>query len=297
MPTPEDASPNPAPASANPETPGSILAPTVAYAKKLGPWLVLLAAMALVNWLTSRGVNAPPIPLPPIAENTAAPPVAQTLPPGPPADVLYYCGRVETLADALVTKPWPVKDIPWSVDTSGYSGTLTQAQIVEAFDVAWKAWAKDLDISPRFVESAEAALVRCHFADIDGSSRVLAWSELADGTKEPKNQRYDRAERWTIAQSPSQAQIDLVRVACHEIGHVLGLVHDDVGTGSLMEPTYSTVVRFPTARDTQRMIALGYKRRPTTTPAPQIIISAAVDPEKMAELLRKNGYDVKLIGR
>lgn len=296
MPNHEE-TPTPAPAPASPETARSVLAPAVAYAKKLGPWLVLLGAMALVNWLTSRGVQVPPVPLPPIAEGEV-PPVAQTLPPGPPADVLYYCGRVETLADQLNTRPWPVKDIPWSVDTSGYSGVLTRAQIVEAFDVAWRAWSKDIDISPRFVESPEGALVQCHFASIDGPSRVLAWSELADGTKTPKTQRYDSAERWTIAQSPSQAQIDLVRVACHEIGHVLGLVHDDVGTGSLMEPTYSTVVRFPTPRDTQRMIALGYKRRTTGgTPAPQIIIEAAVDPEKMAELLRRHGYDVKLIGR
>ncbi|WP_029630443.1 matrixin family metalloprotease [Zavarzinella formosa] len=270
-------------------TPAASLDAIKAYVPALAKWGVMILAAVLTGWLSTRGVVVPPLPPLPVSSPEQIG--------GPPADVLYYCGRVETLADQFATKPWPVREITWSVDTSGYAGSLTHDQIVEAFDVAWRAWSTHLDISPKFVESPDDALVRSHFADIDGVSRVLAWSELADGAKTPKTQRYDRAERWTIAASPSQAQIDLVRVACHEIGHVLGLVHDDVGTGSLLEPTYSTTVRFPTPRDVQRMIALGYGRRPTASAAPPIPITHAVEPERLAELLRRAGYKVDLIGR
>jgi hypothetical protein len=267
-----------------------IPAPLLAYFWKLITWVSFAVVTALaVKFLgVSTGVPVPP-------EVLTVPVEVPNLVEHPP-DVLYYCGRVESVSDNLVTKPWPVKVIPWTVDVSGYSGSLTKPQIIEAFDIAWRAWTKDVDITPKYVEDS-TALVKSHFADIDGSSKVLAWSELSDGTKTVKTQRYDRAERWTIAVNPAQAQIDLVRVACHEIGHVLGLVHDDVGTGALMEPTYSATVRFPTPRDSQRLIALGYEKRPVTNPAQPISISVAVDPEKLAEMLRRAGYEVKLIGR
>jgi len=263
--------------------------PAIQYGLKLLSYLAWLAAITLaVRYFGSSGSQ---IPVPPTLASIEKP--ADDLPPEP----LWHCGRTETLADNLATAPWPTKEITWNVDTTGYSGNLTREQIIEAFDVAFKAWAKWIDIKPRYIDDHDAALVQCHFQAIDGPSKVLAWSELSDGKLTPKTQRYDRGERWTIATNPTQATIDIVRVACHEIGHVLGLVHDEVDSNALMRPTYSLQQRFPTARDAQRLYAMGYPKRPVATPAEPITLSVTVDPERLAELLRGAGYDVKLLGR
>lgn len=55
---------------------------------------------------------------------------------------------------------------------------------------------------------------------------------------------FDDSETWTLATRPNDNQpIDLVTVAAHEIGHMLGLDHTGV-SGSLMLPNYTGSHRF-----------------------------------------------------
>jgi hypothetical protein len=181
-------------------------------------------------------------------------------------DNVPICGML-TQPEVLEAK-WPGTSprLPWHCDISGYRGQISPDMLLGAFRLAWLWWADVLDITPEHVADASSALIRKHFAAIDGPSNVLAWSELADNTNRPKTQRYDSGDSWVIEESPASG-IDLARVACHEIGHVLGLSHDTSNSGSLMAPSYSLRVRKPTDRDVQRALQLGYGRR-ASVPSP-----------------------------
>jgi hypothetical protein len=212
---------------------------------------------------------------------------------------VYICGRTESITDgqqAATFKPWPQRKITFTVITQNV-GRLTSEQVVQSFKNAWSSWAKELDIEPTYVTSEAQAMVVSRFGPIDGGGRVLAWSELSNGTMTQKHQLYDTNEQWVSSETPSG--IDLDRVAAHEIGHVLGLVHDSDNSGSLRAPMYNRAVRWPTARDYNRMIELGYRRAAEVTPPsppglPRLIpIVATVDESALVDALRKAGWKVE----
>lgn len=186
----------------------------------------------------------------------------------------YFCSQNTMRLGAFAKWPGVSPRLPWHVDLSGYRGSLTPAQLIEAFRLAWSWWAEAAEITPVMVQSVGEALVRKHFAPIDGSSGILAWSELADNTNQPKTQRYDSGENWTV-------EWFLPAVIAHELGHVLGLEHDSQGSGALMAPFIQSNVPKPTPRDIQRLLGLGYAKRTTPIPSPD-----PTDPNPPPNVLR-----------
>lgn len=97
-----------------------------------------------------------------------------------------------------------------------------------------------------------AANITMEPANLDGPGNVLAQSELADGSWRAKQQQYDAAEPFINAENPRQAEIDLPRVAAHELIHALGVRHSNL-PNQLMSPTYSQQIRRPQSWDIQEL--------------------------------------------
>ena len=176
----------------------------------------------------------------------------------------WVCGQSIQRLGMFAKWPGDKPKIPWHADFSGYRGTLTPEQLLGAFSKALSWWVEAAEISLPMVQTAGEALARMHFARIDGPSGILAYSELADNTNQPKTQRYDNSELWTL-------EWFLPAVIAHEWGHMFGLEHDSPTSNTLMAPFIQEDVKKPTPRDIQRLIGLGYKRRTTPIPDPDPI--------------------------
>lgn len=153
----------------------------------------------------------------------------------------------------------------------GFSGKLPGIEIEDmrrAFQIAFDRWSAVCDIQASHIgDSGAAADIIIGTGAIDGPSKTLAWSELPNGSDQPLNQKYDNGEPWVIADSVPAYRIDLIRVACHELGHAIGISH--IGPGNLMAPTYSTTINKPQPGDIQEAIArYGPPRVTPTTPNP-----------------------------
>lgn len=302
------------------------------YAVAVGRALLYFGALVLasgmvagmnyaIQRLTGQGLPVAPVPVIP-APHTDPAAEPQTDPAAAPHE--YEGARYETpecyrakvlgqggpaferMAAAGGPRKWPTRDITWTVDPAGLrplNPPLAEDAVIEAFRQAWQAWAAVVDIAPRYVPPTGPAMVRIGFGPVeDGDGRrsgvggTLAWSELADGTTNPKDQRYDSAERWTVG-PPARGLISLVVVAIHEIGHVLGLTHDAERAAAIMRPFYDPSIPLPTARDFDRLAALGYPRRPAPPPTPgpanTITAPALIRTDDLIDPLRKLGWTVQ----
>ena len=93
----------------------------------------------------------------------------------------------------------------------------------------------------------------------DGPGGTLAWAQLPPGNSFNGQLlcRFDEAETWVL--NRNQRGVLLVNVACHEIGHLLGLRHSNVQT-ALMAPFYSPGVTKPQLKDDVTRIQRLYGR-------------------------------------
>lgn len=191
---------------------------------------------------------------------------------------------------------WPVDRITYGIDydsATRLNPPLPADAIKAAFRQAVGWWGEQLQVD--FVEVAHGAspMVPIRFERIDGPQGVLAEAYLADGTTRPKPMRFDSSERWT-AGGPAGGLVSLPTVACHELGHTLGLGHDAANAPAVMRPSYTASIPREQERDILRMVQLGYVRRAKMPPGAVDVLSfpVQVKTDDVIQSLRNAGYTV-----
>jgi hypothetical protein len=280
-------------------------------------YVVCALVGAAVYWLTNGRIQLPPPPLPqtevPVQLATPEIVIDQKVKEDAKAareriagvnldvdDAPHVCGVGEQLNETpRLEARIPGPKIFWTVQPKAYPEFgLDVEDVVGAFTDAWAAWDKGAVINATYVPWGSAnqpTNVASHFKFIDGPGNVLAWSELADGTKRTLTQRYDD-ERWS--REAKSGRISMKQVAMHEIGHALGLQHDANNSGALMAPVLNSKIDEPTPRDFERLFALGYDRRVALPPPPNpkepkfIPLPVLVKESDLIDAVRAAGHKV-----
>ena len=164
-----------------------------------------------------------------------------------------FCSLPDVMFVSEELNRWPDSNIRWMLLGDWPANVIDMGTVGAAFEWAWKQWAAVCGIRPQRVQRQQEAHVLIECRAIDRAGGTLAWSELANGTMGVKQQRYDSLEAWVFSATPERYKIDLARVACHEIGHVLGIGH--ISAGNLLQPTYDLVIRTPQAGDIREAVA------------------------------------------
>ena len=176
-----------------------------------------------------------------------------------------FCGWPDLLPMEAVESvcKWSQKKLTWTI--TGSLPGISSEQLQAAYRKAWGYWSAVCGVEPEFDGyNVTQSNVQMGTGAIDGGMGTLAWSQLPCQPNVVRLQQlYDNKEQWVITEGITQGgQIDLIRVAAHEIGHVLGIPH--LAVGNLLAPTYSPALHKPQAGD----IAEAVRRYGPVTMAP-----------------------------
>lgn len=147
----------------------------------------------------------------------------------------------------------------------GITRTEMDAVIKRAFD----AWTQHGNLNVTQATSGTPDIIVSHGrgrqSNFDGPGGTLAWAFLPNGSDNQLLTRFDLDETWVL--SPNQRGVLLFNVACHEIGHLLGLDHSRVSS-ALMAPYYNAAIAEPQANDDIPRFKARYGERPGPVPVP-----------------------------
>lgn len=170
---------------------------------------------------------------------------------------------------------WKYHDLAFCIESRDKD--LGDAVWDNLLTTAFSAWSDVADLNFNRVDNpSRAQLVmsigqgsKDHF---DGPFGTLAWAQLppVDNYMGRLLCKFDVDETWRESLADGEG-ILLLNVACHEIGHLLGLGHSEVNT-ALMAPFYNPNVNSPQSRDDVSKIQSIYgvpKEKPKPPKAPE----------------------------
>lgn len=161
--------------------------------------------------------------------------------------------------------------VTWRINS--WDEELPQAVQVQIFIKAFQQWSDVCGIHFVQLTGRMPADITIDFGVIDQPGQVLAWSELPYNGGGPLRQMYDLRDTY-VADLRVSRGIALLNVACHEIGHAIGLEHI-TSPRALLNPIYDPNIEKPLTPDIEEGIKR-YGRAvvpvpepiPTPTPAP-----------------------------
>lgn len=173
---------------------------------------------------------------------------------------LIHCRRRQQQTLAIVYR-WPVgTELTWYYHAETAPASVQPSDVVSAMQFATAAWSSVCNVRFRCVDRPELARIHVYFAPIDGRWYTLAQAQLPTGQADASNTlELDPAEAWTSEM--------LDGVILHELGHSIGLEHDEPGSDAVMAPVY-TGRRQLTSRDASRAVALYGPPVPVAPPPP-----------------------------
>ena len=189
------------------------------------------------------------------------------------------CGLPDfAMSDEPMAAKWGIKNLTYFVES--YVSGLSRSDQDTIIQQAWDSWASVANLKfTRSNTSGSANFVistgRGRASNFDGPNNTLAWAYLPSGNNYQGQllMRFDLDETWV--NDKSSRGIQMLNVAAHEFGHLLGLEHSRVNT-ALMAPYYSPNVPKPVQNDDVTRIVKLYGKpvsgpaepAPTPTPVP-----------------------------
>ncbi|XP_062913398.1 matrix metalloproteinase-21-like [Mobula hypostoma] len=151
-------------------------------------------------------------------------------------------GRRTEVADGNISRlVFGKRRLKWRLLSEGYSSQMSVTEQRAAIRLAFRLWSEvtPIDFEEDLRSSVSAVDITLGF----GTGRHLGCSQAFDGAGQEVAHswqngviHFDDDEHFTAANS--NQGINLLRVAVHEVGHVLGLPHMFT-RGSVMQPNYS----------------------------------------------------------
>lgn len=147
-------------------------------------------------------------------------------------------------------------------------GGIAASDFDTVIDAAFQAWEDHCGLQVERINDINQADIvvdigRGRGMNFDGPGGTLAWAYLPTGFDRQLLMRFDLDETWILDQR--MRGILLFNVACHEIGHLLGLEHSRA-EGALMAPYYNPAIAVPQLVDDIPRIQARYGQ-PTGNPS------------------------------
>lgn len=199
------------------------------------------------------------------------------------------CGVTDAEHAREALNRWGMRHLTYAIEATPRGRDLSPESAARSIRQAFASWSAVCDLTFEEIDSRAACNLligvgRGRRAGFDGPSGTLAWAELPpdDGHRSQLQMRFDLDENFVTESSASGVLLE--NVACHEIGHLLGLSHTRAA-GSLMLPTYSPRVSKPQTDDIRRVVER-YGERATPAPdQPPTIPAIPQSPAKIQVLM------------